>query len=249
MSKRNYSNTAVPQVLGAGVNDSALNLTVPSTAGYPPPPFLLGLERGTANEEVVLCTATTATTFTIQRGYDGTSPKAHAVGTLVEHTVAAIDYREAGTSRLTTAERDALTGADLWEGRVIFNTDLDEVQAYDGARWGFNVGQISERVSTATVAAVTTLDLTQGMTHSVSLNQNISLAISNLPAGRASGVTVILKQDATGGRTVAWPAGTRWPDGVAPVLGTAANAVNIVTLLNPDGGATWYGFLAGRNMA
>ena len=94
MPKRNYSNTATPQTLSGAVSDTATTLTVGSTAGYPEVPFLLGLERGTANEEVVLCTAKTGTTFTVTRAYDGTTAQAHAAGTLVEHTVAAIDYRE-----------------------------------------------------------------------------------------------------------------------------------------------------------
>ena len=92
---RNYSNTAPPVSLTVAATSGATTLTVASTTGYPAAPFLIGLERGTANEEVVLCTATTATTFTVTRGYDGTSAKAHAIGTSVEHTVAAIDYREA----------------------------------------------------------------------------------------------------------------------------------------------------------
>lgn len=36
-------------------------------------------------------------------------------------------------------------------------------------------------------------------------------------------------QDATGSRTVTWPASVRWPGGTAPTLSTAANAVDIIT--------------------
>lgn len=95
MAVRNYSNTAPPVSLTIGVSPSATQLTVASTAGYPTAPFLLGVERGTANEEVVLCTGLTATTFTVQRGYDNTTAKDHGITASVEHTVAAIDYREA----------------------------------------------------------------------------------------------------------------------------------------------------------
>lgn len=118
MPNRNYSNTAPPLSLGVGVSAAATTLTVSSTTGYPDAPFLLGLERGTANEEVALCTARTATEFTVERGYDGTTAKDHEVGTLIEHTVAAIDYREAVDSteistirQVTQAEYNALTPA------------------------------------------------------------------------------------------------------------------------------------------
>jgi microcystin-dependent protein len=97
MAQRNYSNTAPPVALTVAVNTTATTLTVASTTGYPSAPFLLGIERGTSNEEVVYCTGTTSTTFTVVRGYDGTSGKSHNLGSIVEHTVAALDYREANT--------------------------------------------------------------------------------------------------------------------------------------------------------
>lgn len=37
---------------------------------------------------------------------------------------------------LTTAERDALIAPDLFEGKVIYNTDLDVYQGYVGGSWG-----------------------------------------------------------------------------------------------------------------
>lgn len=136
---RRYLNTVVPTQLASGVNDTAVTLEVPSTAGFPNPPFLLGLERGTPNEEVVLCTAKGATTFTVIRGYDGTTAKAHDIATTVEHTVAAIDYREAGIVRISTATRDSLAGNELWVGRTIFNTDTNKLQVRIGSAW-VNVG-------------------------------------------------------------------------------------------------------------
>lgn len=110
---RNYSNTAPPISLTVAASAAATVLTVASTTGYPAAPFLLGLERGTANEEVVLCTATTATTFTVTRGYDGTSAKAHVIGTSVEHTVAAMDYREATGPRTVRVSHTFAVPGDL----------------------------------------------------------------------------------------------------------------------------------------
>lgn len=129
---RNYINTATPQPLNAAVSDTAVTLSVASTTGFPFAPFLLAVERGTPNEEVCLCTALTSTTFTVTRAYDGTTAKAHAIGAMVEHSVAAIDYREAGSPpRLTTADRDALSGVNLWNGRMIYNLDTDCTEFYN----------------------------------------------------------------------------------------------------------------------
>lgn len=95
MTARNFVNGAPLLPLSVGVNDSAVTLQVSSTTGYPTAPFTLALERGTANEEVVLCTAKSANTFTVQRGYDGTTGKAHLANTSIEHATAALDYAEA----------------------------------------------------------------------------------------------------------------------------------------------------------
>jgi microcystin-dependent protein len=98
MSIRNFNNTSPPQVLTDSVDNSSgtTALIVGSTSGYPTPPFTLGLERGTTNQEVCLCTAIpNGTTFTVVRGYNGTNPVAHVAGATVEHTSAAIDYAEA----------------------------------------------------------------------------------------------------------------------------------------------------------
>lgn len=95
MAVRNYANAALPQALTAGVSDAAVTIPVATTAGYPTAPFILVFERGTANAEAALCTAKTANTFTVTRGFDGTSGVAHDIGTFVEHCSVAIDYAEA----------------------------------------------------------------------------------------------------------------------------------------------------------
>lgn len=105
MAVRNFANTALPLPLTAGISDSTVTVPVSSTAGYPAAPFLLAFERGTANEEVGLCTAKTSTTFTVTRGFDGTTGVAHDVGTFIEHCSAAIDFREAN-AHVNTAHLD-----------------------------------------------------------------------------------------------------------------------------------------------
>lgn len=96
MPIRNYTNTSVPVAISAAITASQTNIPVTSTAGFPPVPFTAGLERGTTNEEVVLVTAVVdGTNFTVERGYDGTTGKAHEIGKSFEHCVIAKDYDEA----------------------------------------------------------------------------------------------------------------------------------------------------------
>lgn len=93
--RRNYNNIADPIALTIAATAGATVFTVSSTAGFPAAPFILGVERGGGNEEVCLVTDLDATTFTVVRGYDDTTPVPHDVGAALEHCVAAIDFREA----------------------------------------------------------------------------------------------------------------------------------------------------------
>lgn len=96
MPRRYYANGAPLLTLSSAVNTTATTLTVSSTSGYPgTTPYTICLERGTVNEEVCLVTGATGTTFTVTRGWDGTTAKSHASATSVEHTTSAIDYTEA----------------------------------------------------------------------------------------------------------------------------------------------------------
>lgn len=83
----------------------------------------MALERGTADEEVVLVGGTDATNLTnCTRGYDGTTAVAHTTGDEVEHVVAAIDLQEAG-------DHIANTGAGVHSQLLL----LDGSRAMTGA--------------------------------------------------------------------------------------------------------------------
>ena len=98
-----------------------------------------------------------------------------------------------------------------------------------------------------------TLDMANGNTFIVTMNANVSaFSIVNtdtsFSANRAYSITLVLKQDATGGRTVTWPAGTLWAGGSAPTLSTAANAIDVFTLISISTNQ-WLGFQSGLNMS
>lgn len=109
----------------------------------------------------------------------------------------------------------------------------------------------SSQISPApTVSAGTlTLDLETGNVFEVTLDQNVSSLVLANPAasGRACSVTLILKQDAIGGHTVAWPGNVKWMAGAVPSVTAAANAIDVYSLVTRDNGATWYGFPGGQD--
>lgn len=92
---RYYSSTAVETTLSGNLSNSATSMQVASNSGWPVTfPFTVILEKGTANEEIVDVTAYSAPNYTIVRGRDGTTGKAHNSGTPVEHGISARDLRE-----------------------------------------------------------------------------------------------------------------------------------------------------------
>lgn len=95
---------------------------------------------------------------------------------------------------------------------------------------------------TATDAATVTFTLTSGALQKVVLGGNRTLAFSGALAGQT--FIIILKQDATGSRTVTWPT-IKWIDSTTPVLTTTANAVDIFSIFYD--GTDYYGTIVGLN--
>jgi len=103
-----------------------------------------------------------------------------------------------------------------------------------------NLRNYSEFISanTATTGA-TTLDLSTANFFNLTLTGNTTFSFSNPPAGRMMSFTIAAKQDATGGRTITWPASAKYAGGVVPPATTTANAIDIWSLMTYDGGTSW----------
>jgi hypothetical protein len=101
-------------------------------------------------------------------------------------------------------------------------------------------------VNTVAASGTTeTLDLASGNLHDVTLTDNCTFTFAGATAGVGCYLTLILRQDGTGSRTVTWPAEVEWPGGVAPTLSDGANEVDVLSFLSNDGGTTWFGLMAG----
>ncbi len=103
-----------------------------------------------------------------------------------------------------------------------------------------------ETVSTANATGTTTLNLANANVFNMTLTGTTTFVLSGATSGKACSFSLYLKQDATGGRVVTWPASVKWSGG-APALSTAANAVDILVFETLDGGTTWFGSLVGLN--
>jgi hypothetical protein len=80
-----------------------------------------------------------------------------------------------------------------------------------------------------TAAATTTIDLSTGNIFQINLAASITtLTLNNATPGK---YYFQFTQDATGSRTVAWPASFKWPGGTAPTLTTTANKTDYIECL------------------
>lgn len=110
-----------------------------------------------------------------------------------------------------------------------------DVQAYDANTAKRNVAQTYTKtqnfgLTTLTDAATIAWDSSSNQVATVTLGGNRTLGN---PSNKQGGATYILivKQDGTGNRTLAYNSAFKFPNGVTPVLSTAANAVDILTFV------------------
>jgi hypothetical protein len=100
----------------------------------------------------------------------------------------------------------------------------------------------------ATATGAVTLNLASGNVHNVTLTGNTTFTFSGAAVGAARSFTLILRQDATGSRSVTWPASVKWAGAIAPTVSTAASKVDVLSFVTVDGGTTWLGFVGGIDL-
>ena len=95
-----------------------------------------------------------------------------------------------------------------------------------------------------------TIDLQTANVFTATLTGNCTFTLSNPIATGSSSFTLILTNDGTAGRTVAWSGGTfLFPGGAASLSRTTtANATDVWVFFTPNGGTTWYGSIPMKNM-
>ena len=108
-----------------------------------------------------------------------------------------------------------------------------------------NGGQaVGKRVDDGDSSTADTIDWSTGNIHRSKLTGNCTYTFSN-PATGASYVLEVL-QDATGSRTVTWPAAVVWDNGVTPTLTTTANQKDVFVFLY--NGAKYLGTTYAQNV-
>ncbi len=98
------------------------------------------------------------------------------------------------------------------------------------------VGALAILIPLVTFAAATlfsasppTINWKKNSVQSLQLTSNASLIFKNGKAGET--YKLVVRQDATGGRTIIWPTEVKWSNGIAPSLTSAPNAIDIAEFL------------------
>lgn len=129
--------------------------------------------------------------------------------------------------------RSAITD-ETGTGSLVFNTN----PTIDGATFTGNAQTTS--VAAASSAGTLSINCNDSNVFTVSMTENVStLTLSNASDGQT--INVRFTQDATGGRTITWPASFKWAGGSAGSLSSGANEVDF--LVATYIGSSWYASL------
>jgi hypothetical protein len=101
----------------------------------------------------------------------------------------------------------------------------------------------TEEVATANTSTAYTVDLANGSVQILTLTGNCTFTFPTATAGK--GFTMLLKQDATGSRTVTWPSSVKWPASTAPTITSTASKGDKFVFVGD--GTYWWGSNAGQN--
>ncbi len=198
-------------------------------------------------------TGTTSTTFAnLTTNVTGTLPVANGGTGLTAGTSGGIlAYTASGTlaSSAALAANNVVVGGGA--GAAPSSTNLLSISAaVTTGNYIKGIGYADTVTALGNTSTAINLDVTSGGVFSATLNGNATITLRYPVATGASSFTLILTNDATPGRTVAWAGGTfLFPGGAAALSRTTtANAVDIWVFFTPDGGTTYYGNIAMKNM-
>lgn len=144
------------------------------------------------------------------------------------------------SDELTAAEFNQILDA-LKDGTLDVNTGAltanGSVDVNSNDIINIELAEFETEVDNGNSGTADTIDWGAGNNQKSTLTGNVTYTFT-APSGPAR-LQLRLIQDATGSRTVTWPASVKWPGGTAPTLSTAASSVDVITLWYD--GTNYYG--------
>ena len=240
---RYYSSTAAKTTLSSSIDSSSASMLLAAPSGLPSQyPFTLILEKDTANEEIVTVTNLVGSSYSITRGVDGSTAKAHSVGATVEHGVSARDYSESrshevatnahgvtgdvvGTGGAQTLTSKTLTTATLGSildaGNFKITNLATPTSSSDAVRKDFADAQVTAAASSATAAATSA---TSAANSATAATTSATSASNSATAAATSAASALASQ--TAAATSAASAATSASTMLASVTTAATSAAS-----------------------
>lgn len=128
---------------------------------------------------------------------------------------------------------------NIFAGKTALGTTTAATEVLEVTGNGKYTGQYWSARYALTDAGTIALDWNNGNVQSVTLGGNRTFTFANPKDG--SRYSIIIKQDATGSRTLTWPT-IKWAGGTTPTLTTTANKYDIVTFIYD--GTSYFGTIS-----
>ncbi|MGL4178289.1 MAG: hypothetical protein ACRCSN_19715 [Dermatophilaceae bacterium] len=231
MAVRYYSSTSGEMTLQGAVTASDTSVTVSSTAGLPVLyPYVIIVDYGTANEEILDVTAASGVTLTVVRGRDGSVAQTHALGAKIRHAMTARDLKDSRDHENASSAVHGLNGAVVGTtdqqtlDRKVFQPQADRVAAIFRRRTGNTLNLFEIQDAAANVVGY----LTENSLRFVeAANDWLKIDHGPLPNTTKDVLTTWLRSDvnAITGRIAAGASGRflRLMSGATEVFSVAAN--------------------------
>ena len=111
-------------------------------------------------------------------------------------------------------------------------------------------GGLPKDIITANSGSAYTIDVTDVVYFEITLTENCTFTFpTGLTSGELTQFWLYLKQDATGGRSVTWPASVKWAMDIVPALDTTLSTLTILHFQSLGSDSRWYGEVLGMGYA
>jgi hypothetical protein len=134
----------------------------------------------------------------------------------------------------------AFTAVTAPSGTIVGTTDTQTLSAK--TLTNPTVTNYVETPYSATPTSTITLDLANGTVQIITLGGNVTVTMPTATSGKS--FVMMLKQDATGSRTVTWST-VKWAGGTAPTITSTASRLDLLSFFAD--GTNWYGAVISQN--